>query len=101
MEGSYALVSYARTARIRFWQRCKESPLILGVGNGENFLASDVSAILSHTREVYYLDDDEIAVLTPNDIKIYTSELEESNKAMSHVDWDISAAEKRRLESIS
>ena len=94
MEGSYALGILCEDYPDTLLATRKESPLILGLGEGENFLASDVSAILSHTREVYHLDDDEIAVLTPGDIKIYTSELEEVNKAVSHIDWDISAAEK-------
>ncbi len=98
MEGSYALGIVCEDFPDMLLATRKESPLILGVGQGENYLASDVAAILKYTRDVYYLDDDEIAVLTPNDIKIYTSELEEADKEVSRVDWDISAAEKGGYE---
>ena len=98
MEGSYALGIVCKDYPEQLFATRKESPLILGVGDGENFLASDVAAVLKYTRDVYYLDDDEIAVVTPHAIKIYSRDLEEVDKAPSRVDWDISAAEKSGYE---
>ena len=98
MEGSYALGIVCEDFPDLLVAARKESPLILGVGNGENFLASDVTAILKYTRDVYYLSDGELAVLTADGIKLYNSELEPIAKDVSHVDWDISAAEKGGYE---
>jgi glucosamine--fructose-6-phosphate aminotransferase (isomerizing) len=94
MEGSYALGIVCEDYPDLLLATRKESPLILGIGQEENFLASDVAAVLKYTRDVYYLDDDEIAMVTPNNIRIFSRELEEIKKAPSRVDWDISAAEK-------
>ncbi|MEL4105732.1 glutamine--fructose-6-phosphate transaminase (isomerizing) [Oscillospiraceae bacterium WX1] len=94
MEGSYALGIVCEDYPDQLLATRKESPLVLGIGDGENFLASDVAAILSETRDVYDLCDGEIALLSPGGIKIYTRELEEIKKEPRRVDWDISAAEK-------
>jgi glucosamine--fructose-6-phosphate aminotransferase (isomerizing) len=98
MEGSYALGIVCEDFPDLLLATRKESPLILGIGEGENFIASDVAAVLKHTRDVYYLADDEIAVISPDQIKIYSCELEEIKKEPSRVDWDISAAEKGGYE---
>ena len=98
MEGSYALGIICEDCPDTLLATRKESPLILGVGNGENFLASDVAAILKYTRDVYYLADDEIAVITPDAVEIFTAELEKVDKEIARVDWDISAAEKGGYE---
>ena len=98
MEGSYALGIICEDCPDTLLATRKESPLILGVGNGENFLASDVAAILKYTRDVYYLADDEIAVITPDTVEIFTAELEKVDKEIARVDWDISAAEKGGYE---
>ena len=98
LEGSYALGIICEDFPDLLVATRKESPLIIGIGEGENFIASDVAAVLKYTRDVYYLNDDEIAVITPDKIKIYSCELEEVDKAPSRVDWDISAAEKGGYE---
>ena len=98
LEGSYALGIMCEDYPDMLLATRKESPLILGIGEGENFLASDVAAVLKYTRDVYYLSDDEIAVISPKAIKIYSCELEEIAKPVSRVDWDISAAEKGGYE---
>lgn len=72
----------------------KDSPLILGYGGDCNFMASDVPAILKYTREVCYLDDGDIAVITKNSIRVYDRDLNEIKKEPYHITWDISAAEK-------
>ena len=70
------------------------SPLILGVGVGENYFASDVTALIGHTRTVIYLDDGEFAVLSPEKITIYDCTGTEVKRAPSHIDWTMEAAEK-------
>lgn len=70
------------------------SPLVIGIGKGENFIGSDIPAILEHTRDVYILNDGEMAVLTRNGVELMTTEGESISKEIFHVDWDIVTAEK-------
>jgi len=72
----------------------KDSPLLVGYGQGFNFFASDVTAFIDRTREVAYLDNGDIAVVTREGIQIYDSYMRPIEKERHHVDWDISAAEK-------
>ena len=74
------------------------SPLILGVGVGENFFASDVTALVSHTRNVIYLEDGEFASLTPDRITVFDCTGKEVEKKVSRVVWDVEAAEKGGYE---
>ena len=74
------------------------SPLILGVGVGENFFASDVTALVSHTRNVIYLEDGEFASLTPESITVYDCTGKPIEKTVSRVVWDVEAAEKGGYE---
>ncbi|GMK42845.1 glutamine--fructose-6-phosphate aminotransferase [Paenibacillus sp. CCS19] len=70
------------------------SPLVIGVGEGENFIGSDIPAILEHTRNVYILNDGEMAVLTREGVELMTTEGEFISKEIYHVDWDLVTAEK-------
>ncbi|MEK3719689.1 glutamine--fructose-6-phosphate transaminase (isomerizing) [Paenibacillus sp. FSL H8-0034] len=70
------------------------SPLIIGVGEGENFIGSDIPAILDHTRNVYILNDGEMAVLTSEGVELMTLEGNFISRELFHVDWDIITAEK-------
>ena len=99
IEGAYALGVVCADCPDQLIAARKDSPLILGVGEGFNFLASDVTAVIKYTREVCYLDDGEIAVLTRDGIRVMSHPyLQPIEKELSHVDWEISAAEKGGYE---
>lgn len=98
VEGSYALGILCADHPDSFVAVRKESPLIVGLGQGENFIASDIPAILRHTRDVYFLENNEIVVLTADNVKVYNTDHEEIQKEVFKVDWDISAAEKGGYE---
>jgi len=98
LEGSYALGVLCADYPDQFIAVRKASPMIVGLGEGENFIASDVTAILKHTRNIYYLEDNEIVVLNSNSVKIYNTDKEELSKDVFTVDWDVSAAEKGGYE---
>src|SRR5437667_11470063 len=70
------------------------SPLLVAIGAGENFVASDASAVLAHTRSVVYLDDGEIAVVRPSDYRILDLDTVEKEKAVTRVDWDLATIER-------
>ncbi len=76
----------------------KFSPLIAGIGKGENFIASDVTALVSHTRDVVYMDDDTVALITPESVKLYDYDKNELPVTVSHVDWDVASAQKGGYE---
>lgn len=98
LEGSFALgIIFADFPDMVYAVR-RESPLIVGVGEGENYIASDVPAILKYTRDYYLLDHDEIAVLSKDEIKVYDEHKELVEKQLMTADWDESAAEKGGYE---
>ncbi|MFH1063158.1 MAG: glutamine--fructose-6-phosphate transaminase (isomerizing) [Candidatus Omnitrophota bacterium] len=72
----------------------KDSPLIIGIGKNENFIASDVPAILNHTREIIYLDNDEVAKITSESVVIYNSKSETVKKKRVLIGWDTASAER-------
>jgi len=98
VEGSYALGIICEDDPEQLFAVRKDSPLIIGLGEGENFIASDVPAILDKTREIYRLNDDEIAVLKRSGVTIYNTDREIVPKEAVHIDWDITAAEKNGYE---
>jgi glucosamine--fructose-6-phosphate aminotransferase (isomerizing) len=95
VEGTYAVVATHRADPGVLVAARRENPLVLGVGEGEMFIASDVPAIIRYTRRVVYLEDGEVAALTPDRFSIQgLSDLAEHRRAPSTVDWDVEAAEK-------
>ena len=98
IQGAYALGILCADCPDQLIAVRRDSPLILGIGAGENFLASDVTALIRHTREVIYMEDGELAVLTREGIQCYNHFLQPVDKEISHVDWEIDAAEKGGYE---
>jgi len=98
IEGSYALGIMAADCPDKIVAVRKDSPLIVALSEMGNFIASDVTAVLKYTRDVIYIEDGEYVVLTSKSVDIYDSFLEPVQKAVSHVDWDISSAEKGGYE---
>ncbi len=94
IRGSYALGILCRDFPDRILGVRKDSPLIVGLGKGENFIASDIPAILARTREIYRLEENEIAVVRQDGVTVYSPEGAPVEKKRCHIDWDISAAEK-------
>jgi len=72
----------------------KDSPLIVGLGQGCNFIASDIPAVLKHVRQIYLIENNETVVLTANDVKIYNAEYKPVQRDVFNVTWDADAAEK-------
>ena len=98
IEGAYAFGIVCADEPDRLYAARKDAPLLLGYGNGENFLASDVTALVQHTRDVVYMEDGEVAVLSRDGIQVYNTMEQPIEKEHHHIDWEISAAEKGGYE---
>jgi glucosamine--fructose-6-phosphate aminotransferase (isomerizing) len=94
VQGSYAIAVVSSRHPGELIAARKDSPLILGKGRGENFIASDIPAILAHTREIYLLEDRETARITAGGIEIFDEYGSPVRREIFHVHWDVSAAEK-------
>ena len=94
MEGAYAIGVISKNSPDKLIAVRKDSPLVVGIGEGENYIASDIPAILKHTRRVYFLEDDEMAILSENNIEIFNELGQKVEKEVFEVTWDIEAAEK-------
>lgn len=97
LEGSYALGVLCADYNSVFVAR-QSGPLILGIGVGENFFASDVTALVTHTKNVIYLDDGEFAELTADEIRFYDCVGKQIEKPVTRIAWDVEAAEKGGYE---
>lgn len=98
VEGSYALGIIFKEHPDKIYAVRKDSPLIVGHGKDGNLIASDVPAVLKYTRNVYFIQNEEIAVLTDESIDFYNVDGEEIQKESTAIDWDINAAEKGGYE---
>ena len=94
VRGSYAVAILADDKPGTIIAARKDSPLIVGLGDGENFLASDIPAVLKYTRDCYLLEDNQIAVLTKDNVTLYDTDKNVVKKDVYHVTWDVEAAEK-------
>lgn len=94
LKGSYAMAILLRDEADRIYCIRKGSPLVLGIGEGESFCASDVPALLPYTKDFIYLDDGDIAELSAFGIKTWNSQGEKIFKDVCRVDWDISMVDK-------
>ena len=98
LKGSYALEIISSLHPDRVIVVRKDSPLVLGKGKCENFIASDIPAALKYTKEFYLLDDQEYAVVYKDHIDFYDNSLAPHSKAIKNIEWDATAAEKNGYE---
>lgn len=101
MEGSYAIGVISTNEPDKLVAVRKDSPLIVGVGEGEYFIASDIPAVLNHTRNIYLLEDKEFVVMTKDGVELLTEDKEVVKKEIYHVTWNADAAEKGGFEDFT
>src|SRR5213078_1476649 len=94
VEGAYGIAVISSREPDTIVAARRGSPLLVAIGNGENFVASDASAVLAHTRSVVYLDDGEIAEVKPTDYRIMDLASVEKDKEIMQVDWDLATIER-------
>lgn len=98
IKGAYALGIMSVKEPDRIIAVRKESPLIIGVGEGENFIASDIPAILKHTRDIYLIENNEIVEVKKDSVKIMDAEGNEKKRELTHIEWDLESASKGGYE---
>ena len=98
IRGSYALCVMFKDFPGEIYTARKDSPMIIGIANGETYVASDVPAILKYTRNVYYIGNMEIARLVKGNVTFYNIDREEIDKPLTEIKWDAEAAEKGGYE---
>ena len=98
LKGSYAIEILSKYSKDKMIVVRKDSPLVIGKGDGENYLSSDIPAILSYTKDFYLLDDNEIVELSRNEVKFYDKELKEIQKPIKSIEWGAASAEKDGYE---
>ena len=98
VRGSYALALMFKDYPDEIWVARKDSPMIIGVNDGESYVASDVPAVLKYTRQVYYIGNQEMARITAGNVNFYNLDGDEITKDLVQIDWDAEAAEKGGFE---
>lgn len=98
LKGSYAIEVITPYLKDTIIVARKDSPLVIGIGNNENFVASDIPAVLNYTSKFYFLDDKELAVIKKDKITFYNFDLEEITKEVKDIEWDLSSSEKGKFE---
>lgn len=98
LKGSYALEILAAAESDKMFIVRKDSPLVIGKGNGENYISSDIPAILSYTKDFYLLDDNEIVELTKDNATFYDKDLNRIDKPIKSIEWGAASAEKDGYE---
>ena len=98
LKGSYAIQVLSKDLPDNMIVARKDSPLVIGKGDEENYISSDIPAILSFTKYFYFLDDNEIALLSRNNIEFYDNNLNKLSKKVKSIDWNASAADKNGYE---
>ena len=98
IDGSYALVFLCKNEPGKLICTKQDNPLVIGLGSGENFIASDIPAIINHTRRTYILSDGEIAVVTADTVTVSNRQGDRIDKKVFEVNWDAEAAEKGGYE---
>lgn len=98
MEGAYAIAAVCAAEPDKIVAVRKDSPLVVGLGQGENFLASDIPALLKYTRDVYLIENDEFVLLTADSVKIFNELRQEVKRDIYKVTWDMASAEKEGYE---
>ncbi len=98
LKGSYALEILSIYNKNKMIVARKDSPLVIGKGDGENYISSDIPAILSYTKDFYLLDDNEIVELSRNEVKFYNRDLQEIQKPIKSIEWGALSAEKDGYE---
>jgi glucosamine--fructose-6-phosphate aminotransferase (isomerizing) len=94
VEGTYGLAVISSRDPGKIVAARKGSPLLIGVGEEQNFLASDASAILAHTRQVVYLNDGDVAVLTPHEFRVLDIDATPQSRKVDRIDWDLASIER-------
>lgn len=94
VRGSYALGIMIKDDLDTIYCARKDSPLVVGKGTGENFIASDVPALLKYTKDVYYLENGEVGIITKDDIKIFDDKGNRVEKELNTIEWDMEQATK-------
>ena len=98
MRGAYAVAAVSSRDPEKIVAIRKDAPLIAGIGKGENFIASDIPALLKYCKEIYLIENGEMVVVTPDAIQIYDENRELVHREVFHVTWDVDAAEKEGYE---
>ena len=98
MRGAYAMVAVSAKDPNKLVAVRKDAPMIAGIGNGENFIASDIPALMKYCKEIYLIENGEMVVVTADEIKIFDENRKPVQRDVFHVTWDVDAAEKDGYE---